>query len=145
MIKYKLICSDCDLTFDSWFTSSKDYEKLKKKNLLNCLGCDSIKVKKTLMAPKLLTRYKKDDTKKQVLKFKNINKKIQEYQRFIKKNFEYVGKDFAYEARSIHYNNKKKIKSTKGIYGNASINDIKELKEEGIDTQIIPWFEEKNN
>ena len=31
MIKYKLICKDCELSFDSWFASSTEYEKLKKK------------------------------------------------------------------------------------------------------------------
>ena len=63
-------------------------------------------------------------------------------QKFIKSNFDYVGKNFAYEARSIHYNNKKK---NKGIYGTASNQDLKELKEEGIDAQTVPWFESENN
>ena len=53
-----------------------------------------------------------------------------------------MGKDFAYEARSIHYNGKK---NTKGIYGSASKEDLKELKEEGIDAQMIPWIDEKEN
>ena len=56
MIKYKLICGDCELSFDSWFASSQEYEKLKKKNFLNCLNCNSKKVKKTLMAPKLINQ-----------------------------------------------------------------------------------------
>ena len=47
-----------------------------------------------------------------------------------------------YEARSIHYNGKKK---SKGIYGSASKEDLKELKEEGIDAQMIPWIDEKEN
>ena len=75
-------------------------------------------------------------------KYQKINEKIKEYQKFIKKNFEYVGENFAYEARSIHYKNKKK---DKGIYGTASKEEIKDLKEEGIDTEIIPWIEDKNN
>ena len=62
--------------------------------------------------------------------------------RFIKNNFEYVGENFAYEARSIHYNNKKK---TKGIYGTASTEEVKELKEEGIDTEVIPWVNQNDN
>ena len=53
-----------------------------------------------------------------------------------------MGDNFAYEARSIHYNEKKK---EKGIYGTASKKDIKELKEEGIDAQMIPWVEDKKN
>ena len=54
MIKYNLICKECDQTFDSWFASSKEYEKLKKKNFLNCHICNSKKIEKSLMAPKLL-------------------------------------------------------------------------------------------
>ena len=53
-----------------------------------------------------------------------------------------VGDNFAYEARSIHYNGKKK---SKGIYGSVSKEDLKELKEEGIDAQMIPWIDEKEN
>ena len=64
------------------------------------------------------------------------------YQKFIKDNFKYVGENFAYEARSIHYNKKK---NEKGIYGSASKKDIQELKEEGIETQIVPWLQEKDN
>ena len=62
--------------------------------------------------------------------------------KFIKKNFEFVGDNFAYEARTIHYNNKK---NNKGIYGKASNNEIKELKEEGIETVSIPWFQHNKN
>ena len=145
MIKYKLICCNCDLTFDSWFTSSNNYEKLKKKNLLSCFRCNSTKIEKTLMAPKLLTKHKKNDYHEKIVKNQNIEKKIKEYQKFIKNNFEYVGNNFAYEARSIHYNDKKKSKSSKGIYGSASFNDLKELKEEGIEAEIVPWLDEKSN
>ena len=56
MIKYKLCCKKCKLLFDSWFASSLEYEKLKKKNFLNCHNCGSEKVEKTLMAPKLLNK-----------------------------------------------------------------------------------------
>tara|TARA_A100001011_G_scaffold265068_1_gene273856 strand:+ start:1361 stop:1789 length:429 start_codon:yes stop_codon:yes gene_type:complete len=142
MIKYKLKCKKCDLTFDSWFATSKEYEKLKRKNLLNCHNCGSLKVEKSLMAPKLICKNLDFKEKKVSKKYKKIQNTVKEYQKFIKKNFEYVGENFAYEARSIHYNNKKKEKN---IYGTASKKDLKELREEGIDTQIIPWVEDKNN
>jgi len=138
MIKYKLNCLDCNLSFDSWFASSKEYEKLKKKKLLNCHNCNSFKVEKTIMSPRLINK----SNKKTHLNFKKINKKFQEYQNFIKTNFDYVGKNFAHEARAIHYNEKK---NKKGIYGTASNNEIKELKEEGINTKVIPWFKDNNN
>ena len=140
MIKYQLICSDCNLVFDSWFASSKEFEKLKKKRLLNCHKCNSVKIEKSLMKPNLAkTNFKKDKTSNNN---KIIKKKLKEYQKFIKKNFEYVGENFAYEARSIHYN---KNKNKKNIYGKASNEDIKELKEEGIYTTTIPWIEDKEN
>tara|TARA_B100001996_G_scaffold174788_1_gene133395 strand:+ start:69 stop:491 length:423 start_codon:yes stop_codon:yes gene_type:complete len=140
MIKYKLICKDCDNSFDSWFSSSKEYDKLKKQKYLNCHICDSFKIEKTLMSPSVLRP--KNEIKINDAKYKKIKKKMTEYQKFIQKNFEYVGENFAYEARSIHYNNKK---NSKGIYGSASEKDLKELKEEGIEAEIIPWFEDNNN
>ena len=143
MIKYKLNCKDCDLKFDSWFSSSKQFDKLKKLNLINCTRCNSLKVKKTLMSPMVLNSSIKnlndDLNQKKIIKFKN---KIREYQKFIKKNFEYVGENFAYEARSIHYNAKKK---SKGIYGKVTNDEVKSLNEEGIETQTIPWIKDKDN
>ena len=142
MIKYSLECKQCNLTFESWFASSHEYEKLKKKKLLNCHICSSIKVEKSLMAPSLINKKFNDTTEKELKKYKKIKKTIIEYQKFIKNNFKYVGKNFAYEARSIHYKSKK---SDKGIFGTASKSEVKELKEEGIHTEIIPWVEDKNN
>ena len=110
MIKYKLNCKDCNLSFDSWFANSKEYEKLIKKKLLNCHNCNSLNVKKSLMAPKLIKKNFSDKAEKKVKNFKSIKKMLNEYQKFIKNNLEYVGNDFAYEARSIHYNEKKKEK-----------------------------------
>ena len=145
MIKYKLECEECKNSFDSWFSSSKEYDKLKKLNLINCNRCDSREVKKSLMSPQILNnkdflRKNKNLNEKKLKYFKS---KVKKYQKFIKNNFEYVGENFTYEARSIHYDNKKK--RSKGIYGNASKKEIKSLKDEGIETQIIPWFTDKEN
>ena len=142
MIKYSLICKDCNLIFDSWFASSNEYEKLKKQNFLNCHNCNSLKVEKNLMAPRLIAKKIDKKSIKELQKISNIKDKLKEYQSFIKKNFEYVGENFVYEARSIYYNNKKK---NKGIYGTASKKDLRELKDEGIDAEVIPWIEDKSN
>ena len=142
MIKYKLVCKKCDLKFDSWFASSNEYERLKKKKLLNCHKCNSYNVEKTIMSPQLINSNLKVDKKSDLEKYNKVKKTIIGYQKFIKENFKYVGDNFAYEARSIHYNRKKK---SKGIYGSASKEDLKELKEEGIDAQMIPWIDEKEN
>ena len=142
MIKYKLICKKCKISFDSWFASSQEYEKLRKRKFLSCLHCNSKKVEKTLMAPTLVNKSKKENFELKESNFKKIDTKIREYQKFIKNNFEYVGENFAYEARSIHYRNKKTDKS---IYGTATNEEISELKEEGIDAETIPWIEDKKN
>ncbi len=139
MIKYKLSCKNCKLIFDSWFATSREYDKLKKKKLLNCHNCNSLKVEKTLMAPKLMNKNFNNDTNKELQKYKNT---IKRYQKFIKKNFEFVGESFSQKVRSIHYNDSKR---EKGIYGTASKKDLDELREEGIETQMIPWAEDKDN
>ena len=142
MIKYKLFCKECDLKFDSWFASINEYERLKKKKLLNCHKCNSFNVEKTIMAPQLINSKSKIEKKIDLEKYNKVKKTIIGYQKFIKENFKYVGDNFAYEARSIHYDRKKK---SKGIYGSASKEDLKELKEEGIDAQMIPWIDENEN
>jgi len=142
MIRYKLKCKDCKIQFDSWFSSSKEYEKLKKLRHLNCHNCNSFKVEKTLMSPNVLGSKDKISTISKDKKFSKIKNKIKKYQKFIKENFDYVGNNFAYEARAIHYN---KGKKSKGIYGNSSLDEISELKDEGIDTEVIPWFNDNEN
>tara|TARA_B100001121_G_C18546926_1_gene553484 strand:+ start:221 stop:649 length:429 start_codon:yes stop_codon:yes gene_type:complete len=142
MIKYKLLCKECKKDFDSWFASSKEFEKLKKKKLLTCIICNSSNVEKNLMAPKVINSKLRENNNKELQKFKDVKKVVKNYQNFIKQNFDYVGNNFAYEARSIHYSDKKK---EKGIYGTASKRDLKELKEEGIETQVFPWIEDKSN
>ena len=95
------------------------------------------------MAPKFVNKtLSKKNEKMSLQKYQKIKETIYEYQKFIKSNFNYVGENFAYEARSIHYDNKK---IDKGIYGTASKKDLKELKEEGIDAQMIPWVKKENN
>ena len=141
MIKYKLNCKNCKRIFDSWFSSSKEYEKLKKMQLINCNFCNSLKIEKSIMSPRILSN---NDTNQQIStkKHNEVKSKIKEFQKYIKNNFEYVGDSFSYEARSIHYENKK---FKKGIYGKASSKDIKELKEEGIETTVIPWVSDNEN
>ena len=142
MIKYKLVCNSCKISFDSWFASSKDYEKLKKLRYINCQVCNSINIEKSLMAPNILNSKKFKFDLKEEKKFVKIKKEIKKYQKFIKDNFKYVGKNFAYEARSIHYENKKK---SRNIYGEATPKEVKALKKEGIETNIMPWIKEKEN
>tara|TARA_B100001540_G_C15188863_1_gene365482 strand:- start:30 stop:455 length:426 start_codon:yes stop_codon:yes gene_type:complete len=141
MIKYKLLCNNCSQNFDSWFATSNEFEKLNKLKLINCPNCNSYKIEKSLMAPSVINN-KKNNKNSNSKKYLEIKNKLKEYKNFVKNNFEYVGDNFTYEARSIHYNNKKK---DKGIYGNASTEEINELSEEGIETEIIPWINDNEN
>jgi hypothetical protein len=138
MIKYNLECS-CGETFESWFQNSNEYEKLLKKNLINCYVCGRSKtVKKSIMAPSVATSKtsvaEKDVEQKKEF-FKNVKSKIRELNDYVAKNAEFVGDKFVSEVRSIHYDKKKK----RNIYGNATLEETKELHEEGIDVATIPW------
>jgi hypothetical protein len=94
------------------------------------------------MAPKLIHNKNKQRSNSDQVKLDDIRKTIKGYQKFIKENFKYVGDNFAYEARTIHYDKKK---NAKGIYGKASKKDIQELKEEGIETELIPWLQDNDS
>ena len=139
MIKYSLTCKKCDYAFNSWFSTSEEFDRLEKKKLLICPECNSLKIIKSIMSPNISGGTKIDKDK---LKFKiDLRKKMLEYQKLIKENFKYVGEDFAYESRRVYYDKKK----SKAIYGKATIKEIKELNEEGIETTTIPWIEKIEN
>jgi len=94
------------------------------------------------MSPQLIKKVQDKHKDKRDVKLKEITEKIKKYQKFIRENFDYVGKNFAYKARSIHYDNKKK---NKGIFGTTTNDELKELKEEGVNVEVIPWIEDKSN
>ena len=77
MIKYNLLCKKCELTFDSWFASSKEYDKLKKKKLINCHNCGSLEVEKSLMAPKLISKnFRLKNENKDLINIKKLKKQL---------------------------------------------------------------------
>lgn len=139
MIKYNLICDKCKFTFNSWFSASSEFDRLKKKKLITCIYCGSYKISKSIMSPNV-SKIEQIDKNKIKIK-KEVRKKIIEYQKFIKENCRYVGDRFAQEARSIHYNKKE----TKSIYGRVTTDEIDELNEEGIETITIPWYDKTEN
>ena len=141
MIKYNLKCNN-DHEFESWFSDSKEFERLKTRKLLECIYCNSKRIKKSIMAPMISVSKNNNLNKFQ------INEKILQKQRnkliklrnFIEKNFEYVGEDFSKKVREIYYDKKNK----KTIYGITSTEERKELKEEGINLLSIPWVDKNN-
>ncbi len=136
MIKYNLICK-CGSTFESWFASSSEFDKLIKKKIVKCIYCESSEVRKTVMAPRL--GRKSNQIKKNKVQ-KNIRKQLVNFKKYIEKNCENVGERFPQEARSIHYDKK----TSKGIYGKATPEETSELIEEGIDVCTLPWVDEKS-
>ncbi len=103
MIKYNLICN-CGKTFESWFSSSKEFDVLCKKKLLKCIYCESSHIKKTVMAPSL-TRKSNKILKKTKLE-KNIKKQLVDFRKYVEKNCRDVGEKFPQEARNIYYDKK---------------------------------------
>ena len=143
MIKYKLICKDCETTFDSWFSSSKEYEKLKKKKFLNCHFCNSLNVGKGLMSPSVSTsKNNLRDIDSSNEKYREIKKTIYKYQEFIKKILNMLGKILLMRQGLCIIKIKKKAR---GIYGTATKKDLNELKEEGIKAEILPWTKDTTN
>ena len=138
MIKYNLIC-ECGKTFESWFSSSDEYDILRKKKLINCIYCDSTSVRKSVMSPNLFSKANK--TSKNTNLEKKIKKQLLELKKYIEKNCKNVGDNFPREARNIYYDKK----TSKGIYGKATPEETAELLEEGIDVATIPWPNNSEN
>ena len=140
MIKYNLKCQN-DHEFESWFSNSKEYDKLNKKGLLECIFCSSKKINKSLMAPTILNLKEKDKKMETINdEFKNEKNKLLNLRKYIEKNFDYVGKDFSKKVREVYYDKKNK----KTIYGTTTPKEREELLEEGIDLLSIPWVNKDN-
>ena len=138
MIKYNLICK-CGNTFESWFSSSSEFDSLCKKKLVKCIYCESSSIRKTVMAPNLSS--KSNRVVKKTRLEKNIKKQLLDFRKYIEKNCKNVGENFTKEARSIHYDKK----TSQGIYGKATPEETSELLEEGIEVSTIPWVDKSEN
>tara|TARA_Y100000590_G_scaffold431049_1_gene545372 strand:+ start:1313 stop:1729 length:417 start_codon:yes stop_codon:yes gene_type:complete len=138
MIKYNLICN-CKKTFESWFSSSSEFDSLCKKKMVKCIYCNSSLVKKTVMAPSLASKSNKISKKTKLEK--DIKKQLINFRKYIEKNCKNVGDKFTQEARSIHYDKK----TSQGIYGRATPEETSELLEEGIEVATVPWVDKSEN
>jgi|TARA_B100001146_G_C16194591_1_gene440960 hypothetical protein len=135
MIKYSLRCSGGH-NFEAWFSSSKAYEDQTQDSLVLCPLCDSREIKKNIMSPNIGKKGNKSNTNNDVKKIEVMMNKVRKH---VEKNYEYVGKKFPEEARAMHYEEKE----SKDIYGESSIEEAKELIEEGIDIHPIPGINKK--
>ena len=139
MIKYNLKCKNKH-EFESWFSDSKEFEKLIKKNMIECLYCKTKSVKKSIMSPRISNGNHPTFPNKEI---KKIKKDLVKLRKFIEKNFDYVGENFPKEVRKIYYDKNKN--KNKNIYGTATPYETKELKDEGINLTTIPWIKDKEN
>ena len=140
MIKYNLKCKNRH-GFESWFSDSKEFDRLKNKNLIECIFCKSKKVDKSIMAPRVAnSKLQKKQRKISNIEMKNFKKDLLKLRKFVEKNFEYVEHNFANKVREVYYDKA----SNKNIYGTTTDKEKEELKEEGIDLVNIPWVGKDN-
>ena len=140
MIKFLLKCGNKH-EFESWFSESKEYEKLKKKKLIECIFCKSKNIDKSIMSPSVVGKNKSVEKQFSNKEFNKIKKDLLKIRKFVEKNFEFVGDKFPREVREIYYDNKK----NKNIYGTVTAEEKLELEEEGINLASIPWEDNKVN
>jgi len=140
MIKYNLKCANKH-EFESWFSDSKEFDRLKKKDLIECIFCQTKKVEKSIMSPSVANSdYQKKQKQISSEEIRNFKKDLVKLRKFVERNFEYVEHNFANRVREVYYDKKSK----KNIYGSTTAEEKEELKEEGIDLVNIPWVEKDN-
>tara|TARA_B100000900_G_C20492010_1_gene679965 strand:- start:238 stop:651 length:414 start_codon:yes stop_codon:yes gene_type:complete len=137
MIVFNLNCSDCDFSFEGWFNNTKDYTKQIKKGLVSCPKCNSVQIKKGLMTPNVARKSNTKISKRN----KSIASNVKKIKKIIEKEFDYVGDNFTEEAKKIKYGEVKE----RAIYGEASIEQTKELIDEDIDILPLPFSTKKTN
>jgi len=137
MIKFELRCT-ADHTFEGWFRNGATFDAQAAAHEISCPVCGSTDVSKALMAPRIAKGKPAPDEAK-TLKAEAM-KQLQALRREVEANAEYVGPNFAEEARKIHYG---EVES-KAIYGEASEQEAAALREEGVEFARIPWVPNTN-
>ena len=137
MIIYTLSCKTCGFGFEGWFENSDEFNKQKKRKLLLCPSCNSTDVQKALMTPNLS---KKSNSKNIKLK-KTVASNISKLKKIVENNFDYVGDKFSEEAKKIKYGES----DERSIYGEATLEQTKELLDEEIEIVPLPFSSKKTN
>jgi hypothetical protein len=157
VIRYALVCHQ-DHAFESWFANSTAYDKQVKRKLVTCPVCDSAKVEKAIMAPRLARKDKSTSMPAPVEapvsapteattpvmispQEREFRAKLKELREQLTSNSDNVGKKFPEEARKMHYG---EIEH-RSIYGEASPQDAKALHEEGIEFHPLPVLPDERN
>jgi hypothetical protein len=132
MIKYQLRC-EAQHEFEGWFGDSADYEAQAAQGLLSCPICESRTIGKAIMAPSVAGRRSARAKRLAEMK-KTIAEAAARAREYVEKNYDYVGRRFPEEARKIHYGEVE----PRGIYGEATGKEVKELVEEGVEVAPLP-------
>ncbi|NDR59367.1 DUF1178 family protein [Aliiruegeria sabulilitoris] len=140
MIKYSLICADGH-RFESWFASANAFEKLVASGMVSCAVCGSEKVEKAMMAPNVKSSERKaepacPDTEHPLsAPATTAEKAIAELRKRVEAESDYVGRDFAREARAIHEGEAPK----RSIHGEANMQEARSLIEDGVPVAPLPF------
>ncbi len=152
MIRYALAC-DSGHEFESWFPSGEAYDEQRKRGLVSCPLCNSLKVEKQIMAPSVnrtdlapVTASPPEPEPSHPVTIMSgkdaaVREALRNLHRHVAENAENVGERFPEEARRIHDG---EIES-RSIYGQASPEDARALVEDGIDIMMLPPLPDEKN
>ena len=148
MIRYRLQCNEGH-EFEAWFKNSGAYDEQAERGQVLCPDCGSAKVCKAPMAPRIATRVGQAASGvaagAAAANHAEAQRKILALMRAVRahveRNAEYVGPRFAEEARKMHHN---EIEA-RGIYGEATLEDARQLVEEGVEFSPLPRLPEDKN
>lgn len=141
MINFSLICEN-EHEFDGWFRDGAAFEKQVAAGEVACPYCGSTKVSKGLMAPNIGAKSNRRVTAAAASpNAKEMAEALRKMREYVHANADYVGESFPEEARKIHYEETE----ARGIYGEASADDVRDLTEEGIDVLPMPVLPEDGN
>ena len=147
MIRYDLQC-DNGHEFDGWFRDSAAFDSQRERQLVSCSHCGSTNVEKQLMMPGIPAKSNKREQAPTRVAAGPIDPAaakmmdmMRAFRKAVEENSDYVGERFAEEARKIHY----KEADLRGIYGEATPEDTRELLEEGIEIFPLPRLPEDGN
>lgn len=141
MIKYNLKCEQNHI-FEAWFKNSTAYDDQACDGKVMCMICGSSQISKAPMAPSVPqkgNRQSAKTTEKQISDTEQAAlaiKALKHVRKTVEENCDYVGEQFAEEARKIHYGEVKQ----RGIYGEATSEEKAELADEGVELASIPWL-----
>lgn len=148
MIRYSLRC-ERGHAFESWFQSSSAYDSQHKRGLVACPMCESTKVDKAIMAPRIARKGKSKSAPEPVAapveetdstslvmapQERELLSKLRELRDHVLKNADDVGKKFPEEARKMHYGDIEQ----RAIYGEATADEARSLVDEGIEVAALP-------